>query len=591
MRRSLALERLLALLTLAFIALAPAGASAATNMPGGTYHSQAQIESYFANSNNSYLRDNASTFAAMSRNVENSTGYTGLYNGSCCTGLMQMNRSNLREFCNCTPEQYATMSGQQQIDVYGKYYSSIQNDPSVRQLREMQANGQTLGGQPVTGGTIAACIQLGTGNCRDAIRNGCSSTARGQGGDGHVNICTMGAKAGDGKGGTGSNPSACTTPSEPKAPTDTPASGSSGTSGSSTGGSSGSSTGGVSASGSAGSSAAASNTPDSVSGILSAGTPSKDVPCKEVKSDVTDKTSKTCGPTMQMINALQCSNFPANLQGFCNQYKPKLMNDGECRSAEQYAEKQAKGDRQTECENQTFGSKGTGSWSFVLACSRTTGNQGANGNAYNAMTGQGTGSAGSGKAGTGGGGGTGKPTGPATDPQCVERMKQKIPGIKTLGQVTLGYYNGQACNIPSAVQYSGKAVDFGKSLTMDCNLAEKLENFGEAAKGLGLTKYTPLGTTSCRGINNASGVGQSKLSTHGTGQAFDVNGFYVNGTLWKTDLYFKDNGTQTFFRSKILPLACEKFTGVLGPVFYKGKWNHYHFDSRDRGTTECKQRM
>jgi hypothetical protein len=39
----------------------------------------------------------------------------------------------------------------------------------------------------------------------------------------------------------------------------------------------------------------------------------------------------------------------------------------------------------------------------------------------------------------------------------------------------------------------------------------------------------------------------------------------------------------------MLPIACGKFRGVLGPVFYvnRGGYKHYHFDSRDKGTTEC----
>jgi hypothetical protein len=176
------------------------GAHAASKLAEGTTYNNSQIASMFANSGNSYLASNAQTFANMSTNVENRWGNTAVYNGSCCTGLMQMNQSNLKTFCQCTKEQYASMSGEQQIGVYTKYFESIQNDPSVKTLMQMQANGQTLGGYPVTGATVAACIQLGTGNCAKAIKNGCRSASRADGGDGYVSICTMGDKAAKGNG-------------------------------------------------------------------------------------------------------------------------------------------------------------------------------------------------------------------------------------------------------------------------------------------------------------------------------------------------------------------------------------------------------
>ncbi len=172
---------------------------ASTIYAGGQSYSQQQVANMFANSSNPYLAANASTFAAMSHNVEDPNGNTGTYNGSCCTGLMQLNNGNLATFCNCTKQEFAAMSGQQQIDVYTKYFNSVQNDSSIKQLEQMQANGQSLGGQPVDGSMIAACAQLGTGNCRKAIANGCRSAAAADGGDGSVSICTMAAKANGGK--------------------------------------------------------------------------------------------------------------------------------------------------------------------------------------------------------------------------------------------------------------------------------------------------------------------------------------------------------------------------------------------------------
>lgn len=303
-----------------------------------------------------------------------------------------------------------------------------------------------------------------------------------------------------------------------------------------------------------------------------------------------DKTSKTCQPTIPMLQAIPCEKYPAALQGFCQRYKPLQMNMGDCQKAEKFAENAAKGNRENECSQQTF-RRGTSAWSFVLACSFAKTDQGQTGNgeeaknnyskyAKNGGSGGGTGGTG----GTGGGGTGGTVTGAADDPKCVERLKAKVPDIKVLGQISIGSYNGSACTVPSAVRYRGKAVDFGSELTMDCSLAEQWENFGEAAKGIGLTKIKSLGTLSCRGQTTSG----SKLSAHAVGKAIDVSIFY-GSTTGDTSQYFSNPSVKQYLQGQMLPIACQKFRGVLGPVFYvnRGGYKHYHFDSRDKGTTEC----
>lgn len=177
-------------------------AAATSYLAQNTQYSQSQIQSFFENSGNSYLSSNAATFAAMSYKVE-SGGNSAIYNGSCCTGLMQMNKSNLNDFCECTSAEYAALSGQDQINIYARYYESAGSASSVNTLLEMQANGQTLGGYQVDGAMIASCIQLGVGNCQKSINNGCSGVSSAEGGDGNVNICTMASKANGGTGGGG----------------------------------------------------------------------------------------------------------------------------------------------------------------------------------------------------------------------------------------------------------------------------------------------------------------------------------------------------------------------------------------------------
>lgn len=148
-----------------------------------------------AGGSGSYLSNNAADFAKVFYNVE-SGGNAAVYNGSCCTGLAQMNQTNLATFCNCTKEQYASMSAVEQLAVYNKYIESdVLSSSGAQQLLRMQELGQSLGGVQVTGAMIASCAQLGPGNCAKSIANNCSSTAVGEGGDGYVNICSMAAKA------------------------------------------------------------------------------------------------------------------------------------------------------------------------------------------------------------------------------------------------------------------------------------------------------------------------------------------------------------------------------------------------------------
>ncbi len=170
-------------------------ASSVTIYAGGQVYSQQQIANALTNSSNSYIAANATSFAAASHNVEDPNGNTGTYNGSCCTGLFQINRTNLTTFCNCTRAQFATYTLDQQVAVYSALVTSEQGSLAVSTLLARQASGGTLGGQPVNGATIVACIQQGPGNCQKAINNDCSSVKLGQGGDNYVNPCTFAAKA------------------------------------------------------------------------------------------------------------------------------------------------------------------------------------------------------------------------------------------------------------------------------------------------------------------------------------------------------------------------------------------------------------
>ena len=551
---------------------------------GGTRVSPDQINQWAQNSSVPSIRDNPGLVTALAGYESAGTYNTGVFNGSCCTGLFQFSNGTAqaygRQFGVSDRYGFATLSGEQQFKAYEQFYSDGLKNTYTKQLLQKQANGETLGGKPIDQSTILACIQLGPENCREAQRNNCSSKENHHGGDGSVSICGFADNLRNKNGGNGGKTdpsgqgSGCTTPTDPKAAT-TPGnigagdgSGNTTTPGGTTtggGGTDSTRTGGGTSGGTT-----TSGTPE---------TPSKSVPCKSAESKATDKTSKTCQPTMQMINALQCSNFPASIQSFCQQYKPKLMTSEECTRAEKMAEKEKKGERQTECENQTFATPGTSAWSYVLACSFTQKNQGTFGSATQA-SGSGAGSSGS--------SGSGQPTtgsGVASDPQCVERLKKRIPNLKVLGAVET-HGNGMTCGVKSGVSWteiSGVPTGY---LEGECGMAEKFADFVDAMKAKGVTKMTNIGSfdKNCRWIRNSKGTIVGKVSRHAYGQAIDINGFVSGGQMMSTGKYWSDPTIKAYM-SGVRQVACGIFEGVLGPIFYAGKYTHFHLQVGQR--TRC----
>lgn len=117
-----------------------------------------------------------------------SGGNKGVYNGSCCTGVFQLNRRNVRDYAGTTPEGYGCMSLQEQVNAWARLTNAGYNSPAVRQLTSMS----TFDGQKVDAGFIAACIQLGVGNCQQMVNSGrCSGFADSNG----TTICDMARNA------------------------------------------------------------------------------------------------------------------------------------------------------------------------------------------------------------------------------------------------------------------------------------------------------------------------------------------------------------------------------------------------------------
>lgn len=144
-----------------------------------------QVSQAIANSPNAsqWLRANANAVGNLAINVE-SGGYLSVYNGSCCFGVLQLNRSNISRYAETTPEDFRTWSLQRQVDAWSRVMSeALQATPA----QALAALG-TFDGRRVDANMILACVQLGIGNCQRMIASGrCSGFADSNG----TTICGM----------------------------------------------------------------------------------------------------------------------------------------------------------------------------------------------------------------------------------------------------------------------------------------------------------------------------------------------------------------------------------------------------------------
>lgn len=274
--------------------------------------------------------------------------------------------------------------------------------------------------------------------------------------------------------------------------------------------------------------------------------------CKAIEKDM---SKKTCDVTMPMIEGISCSNMPGSLRSFCSTYRPYLMTRAECQDAEEMAKAAPKGPHAERCENLSFG-VGSGSWSFVLACSY----------ASEAPADQ---------------DGHSEPKGPVTDPACIENLRGMGVQFDVLGQVYNGTASGKACYIENAVALTGTAVPFGSRLTMSCDMAIAVEKFGQQLKGMGVTGYiTPSTTVPCRPMRDATGDKVGTVSEHGIGRAMDFMGVYVGGQQIHSRNIHNKGTAHGAFMSQIKSIACSTFRGVLSPEYplYKGKYDHFHVE-------------
>ena len=148
---------------------------------------------------NQWLRDNADAVAHLA-SFESGLR-PGIYNGSCCYGILQMNTENISNYAHTTPEVYRTWSLQQQVDAWSRLTVEGLAAGSARQLMRMQTSGQQFDGRTVDFNMVMACIQLGVGNCGKMLRSGsCSGFADING----TTICRMADAMGGGGAGISS---------------------------------------------------------------------------------------------------------------------------------------------------------------------------------------------------------------------------------------------------------------------------------------------------------------------------------------------------------------------------------------------------
>ena len=270
-----------------------------------------------------------------------------------------------------------------------------------------------------------------------------------------------------------------------------------------------------------------------------------------------DMSKNTCTVTMQMINGISCSNYTGQALALCLQAKPHLMTNAECSSAEQMAQAAPKGPNAEKCENSSFG-PGTGSWSYVLACSW----------ASDAVADQ---------------DGSPNSTSPLveSDPECISKLRGMGVEFQELGQVNNGTSGGTTCTIDKAVKMKGTAVKFaGINLTLNCDMALATETFGQKLQALGVTDYYGISSTrTCGPMRDKNGDKPGTITNHAIGRAIDFSGVVIDGRKVSMGDIGKGDA-DGMIASQIKDIACSTFRGVLSPTYkgYSGSYFHNHVE-------------
>ncbi|OSZ45880.1 hypothetical protein BVZ31_00465 [Alcaligenes faecalis] len=128
----------------------------------------AQVADAIRNSPNAspWLKANADAVGRLA--MFESSGQLDVYNGSCCTGILQMNKKNIRKYAETSPEDFKTWDLQSQVDAWSKLTTEAMQARAPKTL----AGVGTFDGREVDGDMVLACVQLGIGNCQKMINSG-----------------------------------------------------------------------------------------------------------------------------------------------------------------------------------------------------------------------------------------------------------------------------------------------------------------------------------------------------------------------------------------------------------------------------------
>lgn len=279
-----------------------------------------------------------------------------------------------------------------------------------------------------------------------------------------------------------------------------------------------------------------------------------------------DSSKATCDSVMPMLEAIDCATYPPVLQGFCRANKPYLMTRADCAAAEAMTQAAPKGPNKEQCENLSF-SAGTGSWSYVLACSWSSdfvSDQDGKQNPNNVIS----------------------------DPECINKLKATGAEFRVLGRVLNGVALGQQCVIENAISMSKTASgsDLNGQRTMTCEYALAFDKFDRDMRAqLGAVRYPLETTVACRAIRDARGNGKS-VSGHSKGIAGDMSFFWTaSGEKIDMAAVLKPNTPEGQLAMKARQIACSHFGLVLSALYehYKGVYTHFHTEIRG-GKSTCK---
>lgn len=140
--------------------------AAVTYTPSDTTVTAAQVQAAIMASPNASAALKAYASAGGNLAIFESGGHTSVYNGSCCYGVLQMNRQNILDN-GYTYAQFRDLPLQDQVNAWSRTQSQALQAYAPRALMAMG----TFDGRTVDGAMVLACVQLGQGNCLTMINS------------------------------------------------------------------------------------------------------------------------------------------------------------------------------------------------------------------------------------------------------------------------------------------------------------------------------------------------------------------------------------------------------------------------------------